>query len=147
MSPLPCFCEIVVFMNNLSLLAIKSLTNMTHRQCGQIRHQSRNSLPFPLAEGVAGVWAHFLGAGLFAPLHLHWSSTRPLSASCLGAHSQHAAQGDRTPQGDNEKKGRHHLSISFSVIVSEGLYSLRTLSMYIPHASLMMSSLVGGFPC
>ena len=75
MSELPCFRGIVVLGNTLSLLALKSLSNMTHRLYGQIPHRSRNSVPCPLAEGVAGVWAHLLGAalGLDAPLHLHCS--------------------------------------------------------------------------
>ena len=75
MSQLPCFCGIVVLRNTLSLLALKTLSNMTHSLWGQILQQSRNSVPYPLAEGVAGVWAHLLGAvlGLGAPLHLHCS--------------------------------------------------------------------------
>ena len=61
--------------NTLLLLALKSLSNMTHRLWGQIPHQSRNSVPCPLIEEVAGVWAHLLGAvlGLGAPLHWHCS--------------------------------------------------------------------------
>ena len=75
MSHLPCFCGIVALRNTLSVLAVKTLSNMTHILWGQISQHTRNSVPCPLAEGVAGVWAHLLGAvlGLGAPLHLHCS--------------------------------------------------------------------------
>ena len=45
------------------------------------------------------------------------------------------------------KKRHHHFSILFSVTVYDEVSFVRTLSLYILDASMMMLSLVGGLAC